>query len=150
MAKKGTPEYEIWRAKYLQKRELLKKADTFENSSFVSKLKKKLTDSLIEENDLIMFMFLSKVEPTTLSVAALQVVKTKFELEQEDFDNLVSFFKTLSKDILKLRLIGVNNFYKINQKSESYPLDFQAKYSKDAFKERYGYDLATISKVYTL
>ena len=150
MAKKGTPEYEIWRVKYLQKRELLKKADTFENSSFVSKLKKKLTDSLLEENDLIMFMFLSKIEPTTLSVAALQEVKTKFELEQQDFDNLVSFFKTLSKDILKLRLIGVNNFYKINQKPESYPADFQAKYSKDAFKIRYGYDLSTISKVYAL
>lgn len=150
MAKKGTPEYEIWRVKYLQKRELLKKADTFENSSFVSKLKKKLTDSLLEENDLIMFMFLSKIEPTTLSVAALQEVRTKFDLEQEDFDSFVSFFNTLSKDILKLRLIGVNNFYKINQKPESYPADFQAKYSKDAFKERYGYDLTTISKVYAL
>lgn len=150
MAKKGTPEYEIWKAKYLQKRELIKKADTFENSSFVSKLKKKLTDSLVEENDLIMFMFLSKVEPNTLSVASLQAVKTKFDLEQEYFDNLVSFFKTLSKDILKLRLIGVNNFYKINQQPESYPPTFQSKYSKDAFKMRYGYDLSTISKVYAL
>lgn len=150
MAKKGTPEYEIWRAKYLQKRDLLKKVETFENNSFVLKLKKKLADSLLEENDLIMFMFLSKIEPATLSVASLQEVRTKFDLDQEDFDNLVSFFKTLSKDILKLRLIGVNNFYKINQKPESYPDGFQDKYSKDAFKERYGHDLATISKVYAL
>ena len=150
MAKKGTPEYEIWRGKYLQKRALLKKDDTFENSFLVNKLKKKLVDSLIEENDLIMFMFLSNVEHTTLSVASLQKVKTKFELEQEDFDNLVSFFKTLSKDILKLRLLGVYNFYKINQKPESYPIELATKHSKEAFKERYGYDLGTISKTYVL
>ena len=150
MAKKGTPEYEIWKAKFLQKRAETKiVTNSFEKNSLVLKLKKNLKDSLIEENDLLLFMFLSDVDPKTLSVSALDAVKEKFDLEQEHFEILVGFFKTLSKDILKLRLHGVNNFYRVHKDYDSYPVDFREKFTKQNFTNKYGYNLESVIKAKT-
>lgn len=151
MAKKGTPEYEIWLKKFQEKKNLqTPRTESFEENTIVKKLKKKLLESLVEENDLLMFIFLSKVEANTLSLSAISVIKDRFNLDEDSFNLLSSFFKTLSKDILKLRLIGIYNFYNYNEKPESYPHTFQSKYSKENFKEKYGYDLSLISKAYSL
>ena len=151
MAKKGTPEYEIWKKKFLEKRAINSSSSkSFESCFLTTKIVKNLKNSLIDENDLLLFMFLSDVDPNTLSVSALDSVKEKFSLLQYDFDNLVGFFKTLSKDILKLRLHGLYNFYKVNSAPDSYPQDFREKYTKDNFIKKYGYSLDLVFKAKSL
>lgn len=149
MPKKGTPQYEIWLEKFSQKKPV-QQVESFESQNVVLRLKNKLSSSLIAENDLLMFMFLSHVEADTLSISALQPIRDRFNLEDSSYTFLVSLFKTLSKDILKLRLIGIYNFFNFNEKPTSYPLAFHSKYSSDNFREKYGYDLASIMKTYTL
>ena len=151
MAKKGTPEYEIWKAKFSKKRaEIIAQANSFDKDPLVQKLKKNLSSSLIEEKDLLLFMFLSDVDPNTLSVSALDSVREKFNIEQSEFENLVGFFRTLSKDILKLRLHGVNNFYRIHKDFNSYPESFREKYTKQNFVQKYGYNLDSVIKAKSL
>ena len=145
MAKKGTPEYEIWKEKFLQKRAATQ-VNPFEKLQLVTDLVKRLKDSLIEESDLILFMFLSKVDPETLSVSALDSTKIKFKLEDEDFNNLVGFFRTFSKDILRLRLHGMYNFVKVNQAFDTFPADFREKYTKQNFTKKYGFNLDAVIK----
>ena len=151
MARKGTPEYEIWKMKYQERRKAsILKECSFLTNSFVITLKKKLKKSLLDESSLIMFMFLSKIDYNTLSVFALSAIKDRFLLDESDFNNIVNFFKTLSKDILKRRLLGVNNFYRVNQAPDTWSLDFQKRYSKQEFKERYGCDMQQVFKAYEL
>lgn len=154
MPKKGTPQYEIWKQKFQQKIqqkrasfEAKSRKQVFENQKTVSSLKKKVKENLIDEQDLLMLMFLADVDPNTLSVAALQAIKDKFKIEDEELGYVVSFFKTLAKDQLRLRLIGVYNFYKINKAPDTWPSDLCRKHTPELFKEKYGYRLDVISKV---
>ena len=150
MPKKGTPQYEIWKQKFHEKRALIKvqpRKQVFDNQRTVSSLKKKIQENLIDAQDLLMLMFLAEIEPSTLSAASLQAIQVKFKVEDEEQGYVVSFFKTLAKDQLKLRLIGVYNFYKVNKAYETYPEEIRKKYSAERFKEKYGYGLEALSRV---
>lgn len=150
MPKKGTPQYEIWKEKFSQKRAEIKSQPRkliFDNQRTVSSLRKKIVENLIDEQDLLILMFLSDIDPQTLSVASLSAIQTKFKVEDEELGYVVSFFKTLAKDQIKLRLIGVYNFFKVNTNPSSYPDDFKQKYSAGRFKEKYGYSLDALLKL---
>ena len=103
---------------------------------------------MLEEHDLVLFIALTHIEVQTLSVASLEPIKTKFILSDYEFDFLVSVFRTYSRDILKLRVLGVLNFMNVLSAGETYPEAFREKYTREAFKKKYGYTFDLVYKAF--
>lgn len=148
MPKKGTPQYEVWKEKFQTKRNSVEVATLYDSATrFFSSLKKKVTDRIIAEPDLLILLCLANVEASTLSPASVVQAKDILSLGDSDIAYLQGFFRSLDRDQLRLRLIGVFNFLKVNASPDSYPEQFKERYKKANFKSKYGYSLITLTRV---
>lgn len=118
MAKKGTPEYDIWYIKYKERR-----AQIAQTKSPAAKTMRKLEKE-------------SKAKTVDVNILTLYA-HLKDQISEDNQETLDRLYTEYTEEERKTAELKLSNFLKVLRHSDQYPTHIVHKYSEEAFKETY-------------